>query len=59
MKGLITLETFVILAKRNGQHYQLTYLAETMREAIDEFRLSYPKKDYQIVDCKPATLRIR
>lgn len=53
------METFVILAKRNGQQYQLTYLAETMREAIDEFRLSYPKKDYQIVDCKPATLRIR
>lgn len=53
------METFVILAKRNGQHYQLTYLAETMREAIDEFRLSYPKKDYQIVDCKTATLRIR
>ena len=51
--------TFVILAKRNGQHYQLTYLAETMREAIDEFRLSYPNKEYQIIDCKEATVRIK
>ena len=47
--------TFVILARRNGQNYQLTYLAETMREAINEFRLTYPKKHYKIIDCKEAT----
>lgn len=47
--------TFIILAKRNTQHIQLSYLAETMRAAIDEFRLTHPKKYYKIIDCKEAT----
>ena len=47
--------TFIILAKRHQHTIQLSYLAETMRGAIDEFRLTYPKKYYTIVDCKEAT----
>ena len=47
--------TFIILAKRHTQTIQLSYLAETMRAAIDEFRLTYPKKHYTIIDCKEAT----
>ena len=47
--------TFIILAKRHTQTTQLSYLAENMRAAIDEFRLTYPKKYYTIVDCKVAT----
>ena len=47
--------TFIILAKRHTQTIQLSYLAETMRGAIDEFRLTYPKKHYTIIDCKEAT----
>ena len=47
--------TFIILAKRHTQTLQLSYLAETMRAAIDEFRLTYPKKHYTIIDCKEAT----
>ena len=47
--------TFIILATRNTQTIQLSYLAENMRAAIDEFRLTYPKKYYTIVDCKVAT----
>ena len=47
--------TFIILAKRNTQTIQLSYLAETMRGAIDEFRLTYPKKKYKLIDCKEAT----
>ena len=47
--------TFIILAKRNTQTIQLSYLAETMRVAIDEFRLTYPKKHYKSIDCKEAT----
>ena len=47
--------TFIILAKRHTQNIQLSYLAENMRAAIDEFRLTYPKKYYTIIDCKAAT----
>lgn len=49
------MNTFIILAKRHTQTIQLSYLAETMRGAIDEFRLTYPKKHYKIIDCKVAT----
>lgn len=49
--------TFIILAKSHTQTTQLSYLAENMRAAIDEFRLTYPKKKkhYTIIDCKEAT----
>lgn len=50
-----TMTTFIILAKRHTQTIQLSYLAENMRAAIDEFRLTYPKKHYTIIDCKEAT----
>lgn len=49
------MNTFIILAKRNTQTIQLSYLAETMRGAIYEFRLTYPKNKYKIIDCKVAT----
>lgn len=49
------MNTFIILAKRSTHTIQLRYLAETMRGAIDEFRLTYPKKHYNIIDCKVAT----
>ena len=47
--------TVIILAKRHQHTIQLSYLVETMRAAIDEFRLTYPKKHYTIIDCKEAT----
>ena len=50
-----TMTTFIILAKRHTQTIQLSCLAENMRAAIDEFRLTYPKKHYTIIDCKEAT----
>ena len=53
--GGTKMTTFIILAKRHTQTLQLSYLAENMRAAIDEFRLTYPKKHYTIVDCKDAT----
>lgn len=49
------MNTFIVLAKRHTQTIQLSYLAENMRVAIDEFRLTYPKKQYKIIDCKEAT----
>ena len=53
--GGLKMTTFIILAKRHTQTIQLSYLAENMRAAIDEFRLTYPKKHYTIIDCKEAT----
>lgn len=50
--------TFIILAKRHTQTLQLSYLAENMRAAIDEFRLTYPKNTIPLLTVRKQQIII-